>query len=550
MNLIKAAKIIEFVRSLGVVDFCLCAGARNSPFITLLDDNRTLLETHGQLFSFFEERSASFFALGRAQKTQRPVAVITTSGTAATELISAAVEAFYSQTPLIFITADRPPNYRNTGAPQSIEQIGIFTHYSLPTIDLHDDLSALEGLQWAQKIPLHLNVCFSEPLLQGAFPQLTPNPVLRRIAPAHATTAEHANSPEWQEFFTHCKQPLFILSGLSQSERTLVHQQLKDYSGTWWIESLSGLRGHPDLESGRIKSGERLVQYLLEKKVFDGIIRLGSVPTTRVWRDLEERFLLPVLSLSSGSWSGLARPSKVVSLSELGPVMHYLKARRDPQVLAAKTTPLTSSSLLSDNPTPWRRLDETLTEKIDAAIAAHPQSELHLVRQLSLWVKEQPLYLGNSLPVREWDWVAQPILPAAITGNRGANGIDGQVSTFLGWLPTGQHSWALLGDLTTLYDLSAPWILQQLPNASFTLVIMNNAGGQIFKPMFGREAFINRHNLSFAGWAQMWGLTYLCLEHLEQPSGTPPQILELRPSEKATHALRAEIEQIWTTHLL
>lgn len=552
-NLTKAASVIEFVRQLGVVDFCLCAGARNSPFITLIDENRSLLETQGQVFSFFEERSAAFFALGRSQQSQRPVVIITTSGTAATELISAAVEAYYTQTPLIFITADRPPSYRKTGAPQSIEQIGIFSHYSLPTIDVDQDLGGLRNLSWSQKIPLHLNVCFDEPLLQGAIPQLNLLSERQTTDPATPTWDLKTQSPAplepsysaLQDFLNSCKNPLFIVSGLSPQERPAVVAALKDFSGCWWIETLSGLRGHPELEPNRLQSGERLVQYLLEKKVFDGVVRIGSVPTTRVWRDLEERFRLPVLTLSDSGFSGLARQSTVLPLAQLGEVIEHWRTNKAHGAAADSR-----SHALA---TRWRELDRDLAQKINELILAHPHSELHLVKKLSQLVDERPLYLGNSLPVREWDWVAQATLATAVAGNRGANGIDGQLSSFFGWKPPGQHSWALLGDLTTLYDLSAPWILSQLraDNQSFTLVIMNNSGGQIFKPMFGRDAFINKHSLGFSGWAQMWGLSYSCLEELELPmSQTPPHILELRPSEQETLALRTEIEQLWKTHLL
>ncbi|MEY4617500.1 MAG: 2-succinyl-5-enolpyruvyl-6-hydroxy-3-cyclohexene-carboxylic-acid synthase [Pseudomonadota bacterium] len=547
MNLTKAAEVIEFVRSLGVVDFCLCAGARNSPFITVLDENRILLEKSGQLYSFFEERSAAFFALGRAQQTQKPVAIITTSGTAATELISTAVEAYYTQTPLIFITADRPPSYRQTGAPQSIEQLGIFSHYSLPTIDLDDDLSALKHLRWSQKIPLHLNVCFSEPLLTGSIPSLCQTPRPYNFNDDANKDEKNEFQPSQEEtlkaldvFFHQCRNPLFLISGLSTKEQNSVRQSLENFNGAWWIESLSGLRGHPSLEASRIKSGERFIQHLLEKKVFDGVIRIGSVPTTRIWRDLEERFLLPVLTLANSPFSGLARASTMAPLACLSAVVdHY-------QSFATKNF---ESSLTAS----WRTLDNELTEKISATLASHPRAELSLVRKLSQLVGEQPLYLGNSLPVREWDWIAQPILSKAVAGNRGANGIDGQLSSYYGWMPKGQQTWALLGDLTTLYDLSAPWILSQLSaeHQNFTLVIMNNSGGQIFQPMFGREAFINKHSLGFSGWAQMWGLSYSCLDRIDSTHLTkPPHILELRPDEQATLALRAEIDRLWKTHLL
>ena len=100
------------------------------------------------------QSSAAFFALGRAKLTARPAAVVTTSGTAAAELLPAAVEAHYSGVPLILITADRPARYRGTGAPQAIEQQTIFGVYA-----------SREPDRWTRVGPLHINIEFDEPLI-------------------------------------------------------------------------------------------------------------------------------------------------------------------------------------------------------------------------------------------------------------------------------------------------------------------------------------------------------------------------------------------------
>jgi len=119
-NLADARRVIGSAQELGVRDFCVCGGSRNAPLLAVV----------GAAYSFVDERSAAFFALGRIKLTGRPVAVITTSGTAAAELLPAAIEAHYSGLPLILITADRPARYRGTGAPQAIEQEGIFGVYA------------------------------------------------------------------------------------------------------------------------------------------------------------------------------------------------------------------------------------------------------------------------------------------------------------------------------------------------------------------------------------------------------------------------------------
>ncbi len=144
-NIARARRLIEQVRDLGANDFCVCAGSRNSPLIAVLS---------GSLYSFVDERSAAFFALGRTKLTGQPVAVVTTSGTAVAELLPAAVEAYYSGLPLILITADRPERYRGTGAPQAIEQMGIFGPYAATSIG-----------NWSRRTPLHLNIEFDEPLI-------------------------------------------------------------------------------------------------------------------------------------------------------------------------------------------------------------------------------------------------------------------------------------------------------------------------------------------------------------------------------------------------
>lgn len=144
-NLDSARRLIDAVRARGARDFCVCAGSRNSPLLAVLGTD---------VFSFIDERSAAFFALGRIKLHTSPAAVVTTSGTAAAELLPAAIEAYYSGLPLILITADRPARFRGTGAPQSIEQVGLFGVYAETSLDA-----------WSGAMPLHLNIEFDEPLL-------------------------------------------------------------------------------------------------------------------------------------------------------------------------------------------------------------------------------------------------------------------------------------------------------------------------------------------------------------------------------------------------
>lgn len=151
-NLQRARRLVEQIRGLGTGDFCACAGSRNSPLLAVLGNPAT--GQPGNLFSFVDERSAAFFALGRIKQSGRPAAVVTTSGTAVAELLPAVIEAHYSALPLVLITADRPARYRGSGAPQAIEQVGIFGSYAATAID-----------GWSRARPLHINIEFDEPLI-------------------------------------------------------------------------------------------------------------------------------------------------------------------------------------------------------------------------------------------------------------------------------------------------------------------------------------------------------------------------------------------------
>ncbi len=144
-NIEAARRVIERVRGAGVSDFCVCGGSRNAPLIEVLGTD---------VYAFTDERSAAFFALGRAKRDGKPVAVVTTSGTAAAELLPATIEAFYAGVPLVLITADRPARFRGTGAPQSIEQVGLFGDYATTEVD-----------RWNRRSPLHINIEFDEPLI-------------------------------------------------------------------------------------------------------------------------------------------------------------------------------------------------------------------------------------------------------------------------------------------------------------------------------------------------------------------------------------------------
>src|SRR5207302_8310667 len=187
-----------------------------------------------RIYSFVDERSAAFFALGRAKLTGRPAAVVTTSGTAVAELLPAAIEAHYSGTPLILITADRPARYRGTGSPQSIEQEEIFGVYARGSVT-------------------HINIEFDEPLIdeevaweRGRLARSSA-PAMTRAEPA----GEDASAPSRELSSASMAgkmpalpgdRPLLVIGGLDESNRSAVRDFAKRLNAPIYAEPLSGLR--------------------------------------------------------------------------------------------------------------------------------------------------------------------------------------------------------------------------------------------------------------------------------------------------------------------
>jgi 2-succinyl-5-enolpyruvyl-6-hydroxy-3-cyclohexene-1-carboxylate synthase len=183
-------------------------------------------------------------------------------------------------------------------------------------------------------------------------------------------------------------------------------------------------------------------------------------------------------------------------------------------------------------------LDRVASANLQQLFIEEPCSEPGMIAALSRILPARArIFLGNSLPIREWDLAASlAFYPSDIWASRGLNGIDGQISTFLGFCSPEFENWGIFGDLTTLYDLPGPWILNQLPQIKTSLVVVNNEGGKIFSRMFPQKEFLNQHQIRFQGWAELWGLSYEKWREVPQaPQVTQTnRVIELLPDELAT----------------
>jgi 2-succinyl-5-enolpyruvyl-6-hydroxy-3-cyclohexene-1-carboxylate synthase len=497
---------------MGVAEVCVAAGARNAPLIS------ALMASEGvKIWSFFEERSAAFFALGRIQADRQPVAVLTTSGTAAAELLPAVIEAHYQGLPLVLVTADRPRRFRGTGAPQAIEQQDLFGSYVSACLDVE----AGSHMSWPTRLdsmPLHINVCLDEPLdsVQEGIDFLTHH------------QPQLPKSGELPAFMLSGEATALLVSGLHPREAREVAPILASLGLPVIAEVTSNLWGtwqdRPPIDQLLLPASESTFRTL---KIAQ-IIRIGGIPSSRWWRDLESRPQIWVTNISRLTYSGLARTQNVQTL-------------------------------------PWCALESLAKRKLlPAPISPEKHSTHHWLKEFPVsepaWMSaimaqfqaSDRIFIGNSLPIREMNMAAHGAGQGIeYYANRGANGIDGLVSTWLGVSASSRSSWLVVGDLSALYDLAAPWIMPQLPQGNRRLVVINNGGGKIFSRVSSlralsdeaRQVIENNHHLTFAPWAEMWGMGYVratAPEHL-QNLRDGALLIEVIPNAEQTEAFYAAL---------
>lgn len=482
-------QIIHELKRCGVREFCLAPGSRNASLVYALTHSADL-----KVYTWYEERSAAFFALGRIKATGRPVAVVTTSGTAAAECLPATMEAHYLGLPLVLVTADRPRHYRCSGAPQTAEQVNLFGVYA----HFEQDLACGERCDfslWKRRGPAHLNVCYEEPddteVKHARVSEVEADELVPEV-PVHSQESYET----FHAFIKQVKYPVVIVSTLPSSCQKSILPFLLKLQCPIYVESIAGIRENKALDSLRINCIDQAF-HLADKNDYpiDGVLRLGGVPTCRFWRDLQEKEgKIPAFCISEQPFSGLS----------WGGVLH------------TSLDHFFTTQLENIHPFPCRtahkflKADQDLYHSFIELFHEFPLAEPSLIHSLSKVISRNAfVYLGNSLPIREWDLAASlEDKKFHIGASRGLNGIDGQISTFLGMCDSERENWALLGDLTTLYDMAGPWILKQLQNVTVNIVVVNNGGGKIFAKKYSHSIFQNMHAVQFKPLADLWNLNY------------------------------------------
>ena len=514
--------IEELVRS-GVKLFCLAPGSRCTP-LTLAVARRTDI----QVIQHFDERGLGYVAVGYARATGQPAVVITTSGTAVANLLPAVVEARMDDLPLIVLAADRPPELRDIGANQTIDQVKIFgdhaawfNDFPCPSTEMNPAfvLSTMDyAVHASRKGPVHVNCMYREPLAA--------------VEDGVDYTSYLASLDTWlssDQVYTrydndsgqHVASTGVELDGLGMpSVRGLLVAGpglcAADYQGILALHTLIGWPIIADVTASVLRPHAvphaELVfrnDIFLDDHVPDMVIHFGGRLVSKAYDQWISRNQSITLVLVTDRW-GRFDPS--------------LRADRVIHSAASMVcTTLSDGRLESASPS-W------LADWRDAGVKAgggfvrlDTLSEPAVARCISeLLPAEHGLFLGNSMPVRDMDVFAVPTCVAPTAANRGASGIDGTTSSAVGFgCGLTRPVTLLIGDLAVLHDLNALALLRD-SEYPVTLVVINNDGGGIFSflpvaadPAF--EAFFGTpHGLGFsdaAGWAR---LSYHAPETLDE----------------------------------
>ncbi|GAB4228001.1 MAG: 2-succinyl-5-enolpyruvyl-6-hydroxy-3-cyclohexene-1-carboxylic-acid synthase [Chlamydiales bacterium] len=489
--------------------FCIAPGIRNAPLIQELEECSSAVCHY-----FNDERSAGFFALGKSRSCNAPVCIVTTSGTASGELLAAFMEAYYTHTPLLAITCDRPKRFKDSNAPQTAEQVHLYGHYTPFFRDI-ESIENFELSEWSQHQPAHLNLRLEDPM----------NPtILEKKRP------QSKNSLHFSEFIKTSKFPFIIVSEIPFEWKERIIRLLITLNAPTYLESTSLIRENPMLESFRIKCIDGIMERAKSNGYpIDGVLRIGGIPTTRFWRDLENLSDIYVCSISHRNYSGLSWGKCAESWEQ---VEHEIPRffRFDP------------SSFLE-----WKNHDAQLHFKMTKIFKDELHSEPSLIHSLSsLLPHGSHIFLGNSQPIRYWDLAASyDFKNFQITASRGLNGIDGQLSTFFGLCESNSHNIAILGDLTLMHDMGAFWIHPQI-SCPFHIFVINNGGGGIFRHRYPLKSLQNSHSWDFSSLATMWQIPYARYRgNIPKFSELPPKaLIELIPDLQATDKLWKTYQQL------
>lgn len=553
---------VETIRQAGVQDIVMCPGSRSTPLAYAFAKSEGF-----QFYRQIDERSAGYFALGIAKAKKTPVVLLCTSGTAAANFFPAIVEAYYARVPLLVVTADRPHELREVGAPQAIDQVHLYGKHvkwavDFPLPESEENLAfverhiqrAVSTSKTAPMGPVHINVPFREPLLldmEQPLPTMNIHvPEIGKLAPS-------------EEFLVWYKD-------LLQNEVRgifIVGDSLQTTDGFWefvkmvqWpvlVDPLSNLRTSipADCMDLCIDQYDAILKNksFQEMAVPNVVIRFGAQPVSKPLM-LYLKECKPTVFMVVDE-SPLFRDSLHIAT-------HHVQV--DAESLWLKTD-TKSSSTYTDC---WTQANNIATAHVNSYME-HETDEGALAGLLFEALPDKSyLFASSSMPIRDLDtFFNKTTKDIQLYANRGTNGIDGVVSSALGvQAALNRPGYLLIGDLAFLHDLNG-LIVSRFHHSDMTIIVMNNDGGGIFSYLpqstetnYFEHLFGTPTGLEFSNIATMYNAQYNAVhskedfkEALAEEKTKDIRIIEVftnRQVNTETHrklwaAISKELDSVW-----
>jgi 2-succinyl-5-enolpyruvyl-6-hydroxy-3-cyclohexene-1-carboxylate synthase len=487
-NSLWGSVLVETLYRLGLRHAVISPGSRSTPLTMAFARHPGIAA-----LPVLDERSAAFFALGLAKRTRRPVVLLCTSGTAGANYFPAVIEAQESGVPLLVITADRPPEMRDCRSGQTIDQqklfgnhVNFYHEYAVPAATLpllrylrQTTAHAWARTQWPVAGPVHLNAPFRDPLppvADASTRAVAKNLDVAKFFRSVSTDVEgmHPAVPAATGPVTDLpRRGLIILGPVQPADPAAYAGLIGRLSATlgWPVlaDALSPLRNHATLIPNLVTTYDLVARSrkLARQLRPAAVLSLEGWPTSKALRTWLEATAPEVYQLSPGNQNG-------------DPLHLATRQLRIPlETLTANVRPVGRTGPWLEQ---WVGVEKALSRELERAVPGLPGRFEGRVCQLlpGLLPRRTPVFIANSMPVRdaEFFWPAND-RGHALFFNRGANGIDGTLSTALGVAHEGRPAVLLTGDLALLHDSNGFLTLPRF-KGSLTIVLINNEGGGIF----------------------------------------------------------------------
>ncbi|MEN2768326.1 2-succinyl-5-enolpyruvyl-6-hydroxy-3-cyclohexene-1-carboxylic-acid synthase [Ornithinibacillus xuwenensis] len=515
------ANFVDELAKSGLTDVVISPGSRSTPLAMTFAEHPDIKE-----WVIIDERSAGFFGLGLAKQTNRPVALVCSSGTAAANYFPAIIEAYQSRVPLIALTADRPHELRDVGAPQAIDQLKLYGDYvkdfhemALPESTgtminyvrtkaaraIHEAMSGNSG-------PVHLNFPFREPLIPDfSIENLWGEPL---ADPYHVWHDGRKKLPEalvkqLSEKLQSTKKGVIVCGPQIDEELGEVITLLAEKWGLPILaDPLSQIRTGSHSKANIIEGYDAFLRNQEIRNLLkpDYIIRFGAMPVSKAY--------LFYVKENPGAQQYVVE-NHLGYREPVGNSTEFIFA--DPILLCSDLIEASATDTIRDGEwlPLWNKLN-SIAKQYTLHASDTTLTEGEAVRRLLEVIPDKSsLYVGNSMAIRDVDtFLLSTSKSIKLLANRGANGIDGMVSSGIGAASSGIPVTLLLGDLSFFHDLNGLLAAKHY-HINITILVINNNGGGIFS--FLPQATSEKHfealfgtplNIDFQKAIEMYGGSY------------------------------------------